>query len=131
MDPFWFGKSGEELKTLRHFSMQYSFSKFPPCLEVFHGLGTEPFSFESQLLLIGFTLSTWVYFGCFQIFVKNFTAHVNYITLPTTQSILVASSRLKMIFRAIAGVTGLVRRNSCLFLWLCLLRLNNMLTPNN
>lgn len=102
LHPFWFDISDTDLKQLRHFSMEYSFSELPPQLAAFHGLGTEPFlqyksmAFDTLHAIDLGILRVFPYF-CFQ----HFDVRTNFTTIPTTQCVAIANYLLRNIPKAV------------------------------
>lgn len=128
-------------------SLQFSFSELPPILAAVHGLGTEPFLLYKS---IAFDSLHAIDLGILRLFTEtcfqHFGAKVNFTTIPTSQCIAVANSRLRLVPRGVhlskvslflgkttdqlAAITGLIRRQSCPFLWTFVLGLNTKLTPD-
>lgn len=147
LDPHWFDRSEEELCAIRHYLMTHSGCDLPPALAAVHGLGTHPFLLYET---IGFDSLHVLDSGIIRLFADKCVQHFSgkkYTTLPTSRSISLANERLNRMPRSChlpnvdifasknnerqPGMTGLVRRQTCPFLWVCVLGLNSKVSPDN
>lgn len=147
LSPHWFDRTDKELQHIRQYLLTQSGCEMPPALGAVHGLGTEPFFLYDS---IAFDSLHAIDIGVIRLFADKCYHHFNkkqFTTLPTTQCLLLANERLRRVPRGAhlpnvtifpakqndlqPGMTGLVRRQTCPFLWISLLGLNNKVDPDH
>lgn len=143
---FWFNVNSIDTEEIRRYAVVHSCCEMPPVLSNFQGLVTEPFLlYESISFDI---LHVWD-LGLMRIFTEscwmNFTKK-KYTSLPITQCMHLANTRLQLLPRGahlprttiflgsetekISGMTGLIRRLTTPFMWVCLIGLNDKIDPD-
>lgn len=144
---FWFQATPLNVADIRRYLLLHSCCELPPVLAAFHGLGTEPFLLYKS---VGFDTLHVLDLGVMRTFPDSCWRHFatkKWTTLPTAKCIFIANDRLRRIPRGahlrkvalflrstkekLAGITGRIRRDSCPFLWLCVLGVNNAVAPDD